>query len=163
MNSILRAAALSIVVAVSGSMVAAQDWDKGKAAYQAGDYATALEEWRALAEKGAAAAQYLVGTMYDFGRGVPEDDAEAVRWYRLAAEQGDAYAQYLVGGMHEDGKGVLKDLTTAHMWYNISSANGDDDAAINRDKLEEQMTREQIAEATRRAKICMSSDYEDCD
>ena len=32
--------------------VAAQDWDKGNDAFEAGDYATALKEWRPLAEQG---------------------------------------------------------------------------------------------------------------
>ena len=32
--------------------VAAQDFAKGYDAYQAGDYATALKEWRPLAEQG---------------------------------------------------------------------------------------------------------------
>ena len=41
------------------------------------------------AEQGHADAQYNLGLMYDYGGGVPEDDAEAVRWYRKAAEQGD--------------------------------------------------------------------------
>ena len=37
--------------------------------------------------------------MYDTGKGVPQDSAEAVRWHRLAAEQGDAKAQNdLMGG-----------------------------------------------------------------
>ena len=40
--------------------------------------------------------------MYDNGRGVPQDDAEAVRWYRLAAEQGDAKAQYNLGEMYSN-------------------------------------------------------------
>ena len=44
MNSFLRIAALSIVVAVSGSMVAWQDFQKGIAATEAGDYATAVKE-----------------------------------------------------------------------------------------------------------------------
>jgi len=44
--------------------------------------------------------------MYQFGRGVFQDDAEAVKWYRLAAEQGDANAQFNLGGMYEDGEGV---------------------------------------------------------
>ena len=34
----------------------AADFDKGLAAYQAGDFATALAEWRPLAEQGDAAA-----------------------------------------------------------------------------------------------------------
>jgi hypothetical protein len=32
-----------------------------------------------------------------------------------------------------------------------------------RDKLEKEMTPEQIADATKRAKVCMSSDYQDCE
>ena len=32
--------------------VTAQDYQKGYDAYQAGDYATALQEWRPLAEQG---------------------------------------------------------------------------------------------------------------
>jgi hypothetical protein len=45
----------------------------------------------------------------------------------------------------------------------VASANGYDDARANRDELETQMTSEQIAEATKRTKVCMSSDYQDCD
>ncbi len=58
------------------------------AAYQRGDYATALREWRPLAEQGNTEAQYGLGVMYDKGRGVPRDHAEALQWYRKAAEQG---------------------------------------------------------------------------
>ena len=32
--------------------------------------------------------------MYQNGRGVPQDGAEAAKWFRLAAEQGDAEAQH---------------------------------------------------------------------
>ena len=49
-----------------------------------------LDELRTLAEQGDAAAQFNLGFRYDYGWGVPEDDAEAVRWYRLAADQGYA-------------------------------------------------------------------------
>jgi TPR repeat protein len=83
MNSIFRAVALSIFVAVSGSMVAAQDYGKGLAAYEAGDYATALKELRPYAEQGIVRAQTNLGVMYSDGSGVLKDDAEAVRWFRL--------------------------------------------------------------------------------
>ena len=75
----------------------AQDFDRGLAAAQSGDFATALKEWRPLAEQGDALAQYNLGAMYEFGDGVVQDYAEAVRWYRLAAEQGHAKAQYNLG------------------------------------------------------------------
>jgi TPR repeat protein len=199
MSSIFHTAVLSVVVAVSGSMVAAQDLNKGLTAYQAGDYATALEEWRPLAEQGNVSAQFNLALMYDNGEGVLKDDTEAARWYRLAADQGYAKAQHNLGVMHDngegvvkdnreaarlfrlsaeqgysaaqynlgvkysEGEGVLKDIITAHMWWNIASANGDDAAPSRRNQIETQMTREQIADATERARDCMASDYQDCD
>lgn len=71
---------------------AAQDLWAGVTAYNAGDYATALGEWMPLAEQGDATAQNNLGVMYEYGLGVPKDDAEAVKWYRMAAEQGNALA-----------------------------------------------------------------------
>ena len=52
-----------------------------------------IDALRARAEAGDAEAQYDLGNMYAFGRGVTRDDAEAVRWLRLATEQGHADAQ----------------------------------------------------------------------
>ena len=69
------------------------DFQKGLAAAQSGDYATALREWQPLAEQGYADAQYNLGWMYDNGQGVPQNDKTAVKWYRLAAEQGHTLAQ----------------------------------------------------------------------
>ena len=85
------------------------------AAYDAGDYATALTEWRPLAEQGNATAQSNLGVMHPTGQGVIEDDKEAVKWYRLAAEQGDASAQTSSSLMHANGQGVIQDNVYAHM------------------------------------------------
>lgn len=38
--------------------------------------------------------------MYDNGRGVQRNYAEAVRWHRRAADQGDAFAQRNRGVMY---------------------------------------------------------------
>ena len=65
--------------------VAAQDYQKGYDAYQAGDYATAMQEFRPLAEQGNTILQTVVGDMYRKGKGVPQNYAEAIKWYRLAA------------------------------------------------------------------------------
>ncbi len=72
--------------------VFAADFQAGGAAYDHGDYATALEEWLPLTEQGDAAAQISLGVMYEYGEGVTQDYAEAMKWYRLAAEQGDSNA-----------------------------------------------------------------------
>ncbi len=52
------------------------------------------EELLRRAHRGDAKAQYFLGTMYDFGAGVPRDYKEAVKWYRKAAEQGVPPCQY---------------------------------------------------------------------
>ncbi len=59
-----------------------QDFDAGLAAYDRGDYAVALKEWKPLAEQGHAGAQHNLGLMYDDGEGVPQDYVQAVVWYR---------------------------------------------------------------------------------
>ena len=51
--------------------VAAQDLQKGLTAAQAGDFATALQEWKPLAEAGDAVAQYNPGFKYENGQGIP--------------------------------------------------------------------------------------------
>jgi len=54
--------------AVLATPVAAQKIDAGRAAYEAGDYATALENFQPLAEQGNAVAQVTLGFMYDNGQ-----------------------------------------------------------------------------------------------
>lgn len=61
--------------------------DKGLDAYNRGDYATALLEFRPLAENGLASAQNNLGAMFQAGLGVPQDYTAALKWYRLAVEQ----------------------------------------------------------------------------
>ena len=52
--------------------VAGQGFQKGLAAAQAGDFATALQELRPLAEQGNADAQFFIGMMYANGDGAPQ-------------------------------------------------------------------------------------------
>ena len=93
----------------SGGAVWAQDLNKGLKAAQSGDFATALKEWKPLAEQGNAVAQYNLALMYGNGWGVTQDYAEAVNWYRKAAEQEDAFAQFNLALMYRKGKGVTQD------------------------------------------------------
>jgi len=111
-------ATLAVVVALLFSAGSAwADFDDGMAAYERGDYATALREFRPLAEQGDADAQYALGVMYDEGTGVPVNAAEAVKWYRKAAEQGDIYAQYNLGVMYHNGFGIPENDVEAAKWY----------------------------------------------
>jgi len=79
-----------------GSVAMAADvsnFDKGRVAYHAKDYAMAVKWYQRAAKQGDASAQYNLGLMYANGRGVKQSDAEAVRLFRLTAKQGDAFAK----------------------------------------------------------------------
>jgi TPR repeat protein len=95
-----------------------------RAAFDRGDYATALPMWHDLAAQGNAEAQYFLGSMYGTGRGVSKDYAEAARWIRQAADQGFAPAQYDLGIMYRDGVGVAKDDAETMRWYRKAADQG---------------------------------------
>src|ERR1039458_7921587 len=59
--------------------------------------AESARQYRVRAEHGDADAQSRLGSVYYYGKGVPQDYAEAVRWYRSSADQGVAKAQYALG------------------------------------------------------------------
>lgn len=100
------------------------DFDAGVDAFRAGDYQTAMGEWRALAEGGNANAQHNVGILYNYGLGVLEDFATAAAWYRKAAEQGHANAQVKLGYLHATGRGVAQDASLAVAWFREAAEDG---------------------------------------
>ena len=160
---IIRSIILALGFVVAGGVAAVgQDFEKGAAAAQSGDFATALKEWQPLAEQGHADAQYNLGMIYQNGYGVIQDYAEAVRWYRLAAEQGFANAQNNLGVTYETGQGVLQNNILSHMWYNIASENGYKKSSEWRDEIAAKMTESDLAKALAMAKECMSSGYKNC-
>ena len=129
---IIRSIILALGFVVAGGVAAVgQDFEKGAAAAQSGDFATALKEWQPLAEQGHADAQYNLGMIYQNGYGVIQDYAEAVKWYRLATEQGHADAQYNLGVMYESGNGVVQDYAEAVKWYRLAAEQGNANAQNN--------------------------------
>lgn len=70
---------------------------EGVDAWQAGDYAKAVGEWRAPAASGDADAQFNLAQAYKLGRGVPADLKVAQDWYLKAAMQDHEQAQANLG------------------------------------------------------------------
>ena len=60
-------------------------------------FAGAIEELRARAEKGDAAAQFNLGVMCPRGQGAPKNLVEGAKWYRKAVVVGSLD---LDGGVH---------------------------------------------------------------
>ncbi|MGO8943332.1 MAG: J domain-containing protein [Syntrophobacteraceae bacterium] len=97
-------------------------------AYNKGDYSTAYKQFNALADRGDAEAQFLLGVMYAGGQGVPKNDAEAAKRYRKAADQGYAKSQYNLGLMYAKGEGVPEDYAEAVKWFRKAADQGDVEA-----------------------------------
>lgn len=73
--------------------------------------------------------------MYERGRGVPLDYAEALRWYRRAAMQGDTNGQANLAWMYEMGFGTLPDFHQAEYWYRRAANGGNARAQYNLGRL----------------------------
>jgi uncharacterized protein len=143
--------------------VEAQNLKKGNEAYDRGDYASAVSEWKPLAKRGVAKAQNNLAFMYRTGRGTPQHYGAAVKWFRKAAQQGLDISQHALSHMYKDGLGVKKDYIRAHLWANLAAAQGLEDAGVSRDSFAQNMSPAQIAKAQKLARECLARKYKGCD
>jgi len=132
MNHLLRhGMLLTIVVATLISRPAVAGVPEGINALGKGDFATALREFRPAAERGDAEAQYRLGVMYEFGRGVAVDKAQAMTLLRKSAAQGNDSAQQELGVIYATGDGVAQDNSQAVAWFRKAANQGDPTAQYN--------------------------------
>lgn len=80
------------------------------------------------AKSGDLDAQYSIGTMYDVGEGIEENEEKAIEWYLKAASQGHAQAQYMMGMMYETSEHLSNDAHQSLEWFQKSAAQGNSDA-----------------------------------
>jgi hypothetical protein len=89
-------------------------------AFDLGDYQTALNIWRPLAEQGDSNLQILVGSLYDYGQGVKQDKAAALQWYLKAADKGSGRGQLAAGAiLAKDAK--QRNLVEAYKWLTVAA------------------------------------------
>lgn len=96
--------------ALSGRVVEA-----GITAYGENDFTRAYDLWLAVARRGNADAQFLVGGLYADGTGVPPSLGRAYQWWRLSAGQGHTRAQELLPtllGMMDENESALAEGAT---------------------------------------------------
>ncbi len=100
-----------------------------------------------LAERGDAAAQYMLAMAFNYGITPHKDDSIALKWLRRAAEQGNADAQIQMGLEYNRGLSVPKDNVIAGMWFILAERRCDKLAGRFRQALEKKLTQDQIAQA----------------
>jgi TPR repeat protein len=79
MKAIFRSGFLALAIMALAVPANSGPLEDGLAAYDRGDYATALEIWIPLAEQGDADSQLGLGVLYGNGQGFSKNDDEAVK------------------------------------------------------------------------------------
>jgi hypothetical protein len=83
---ILTVGLLSLMLSASLAVTAySGEWEEAAAAYSRGDYTTAYRLFKPMAQQGIPEAQFILGLMYDNGRGVPRNYILAYMWFDLAS------------------------------------------------------------------------------
>lgn len=77
-----------VAVPMASPLLTYADFQKGKSAYDNKDYSTALREFRKAAEQGDPRAQFGLGVIYHYGKGVIQDYIRAHMWFNISASNG---------------------------------------------------------------------------
>ncbi|WP_264769424.1 Dot/Icm type IV secretion system effector CoxTRP1 [Coxiella burnetii] len=73
---------------------------------------------------------YLIGFLYQGGRGIKRNDEEAVRWYCKAAEAGLPAAMQSLGVAYSEGLGVVRNDKEAFDWFRRAAEEGNSAAMM---------------------------------
>lgn len=123
LNNRRTLSALTLILIAGAIPLAAAHADvrAGVEAWEAGDYARAVREWRPLAQAGDADAQFNLAQAYKLGRGVTQSFPDAIAWFQRAADQGHIQAEDNLGLiLYETGR-----KSDALSWLERSAARGE--------------------------------------
>lgn len=128
------AVALLAVLFLNLAANAAESRDQAAiAAYNRGDFQTALKLFREEAEAGSLPAHHIVGSMYMEGKGTQQNYAAAMKWFERGEQLGDPNSMSNAAVLYLDGKGVPQDLVKARALLRRAAAITED--ASLRDKV----------------------------
>ncbi len=115
---------LTVATALVAASPAPADFMTGLAAFDAGDYQTARQQWQTSADRGEVAAQLALANLFATGAGVPHDERQAAYWYQQAADLGSADGQLNLGDRYARGLGVPRNLEQAYVWLSLAAEQG---------------------------------------
>jgi TPR repeat protein len=83
-------------------------------------------------------------------------DSEIAEAHEAVRAGGDCENLYKLGLIYSTGQGGAVDLVQAHMWFNLAAVRGSEAAKEWRRELAEQMSKDDIAQAQKRAREWLS-------
>ncbi len=97
------------------------DFNGAVMAFDHGKFDPARNEFLNLAHRGHAGAEFMLGVMYFYGKGVRRDDTIAAIWFHKAAIKGNPSGQLAFGSLHIRGLGVRQNLVKAYGWLSVAA------------------------------------------
>ncbi|MGQ5523125.1 tetratricopeptide repeat protein [Chitinimonas sp. PSY-7] len=113
-----------------GPISFAADIDDAYAAYTAGQYEKAFTQYKTLAERGDALAQFNYAMMLKQGEG-HENSTDWQSWLEKAAKAGLVSAAYAMGLAYEYGNGMEKSQSLASHWFQVAAEKGHTQAQVS--------------------------------
>ena len=83
-------------------------------------------------------------------------DYEIAEAHEMVRTQGDSDNLYKLGLIYSTGQGGAVDYVQAHMWFNLAASRGSDAAKECRRELADMMSRDDVAQAQKRAREWLS-------
>lgn len=123
MKSIVRAAAIPACVVALGAAVII--WNLQRTEVTKRKLADEAHLAQLRANQGDANAEYELGRMYFWGRGVAQDYAAADYWYQKAADHGFTKGEDGIGALYYYGHGLSQSYSQAVVWYRKAADQGD--------------------------------------
>ncbi|MCA8834491.1 MAG: sel1 repeat family protein [Proteobacteria bacterium] len=94
------------------------EFEKGKEAYDKGDYIIAFRILEPLAQQEDLEAMLILGFMFETGQqGIPQDYSEAFKWYQRSARGNDVRGLFNYGRMYYEGFHTPKDYREAEKLF----------------------------------------------
>ena len=125
-------ACLAFVLSAAPGSSPAADYEAGLQAYKEGRFQAAYENWQPLAEAGDPEAEFALGQLFYWGRGVEQDKEAAASWFRRAGAQGHGRALYTLGFMALSGEAQGgTDYEAAAEWWRKAAATGNPLAMVS--------------------------------
>ncbi|MDF7675600.1 tetratricopeptide repeat protein [Neisseriaceae bacterium ESL0693] len=122
-----------VVVLLAGwmSCVFADTYADATAARKKGQLQQAMQLYqRAIEESDDHRAYNSIGTMYEFGEGVPQSYTKAFEYYKKAGDRGNVMAYGNTGALYDRGLGVKRNVPFAMELY-FKGMNKGDSKSIN--------------------------------
>ena len=106
------------------SAAANSAFETGIKAYRTGDLDAAVAAWTTSADGGHPMSAFLLGRLYEQGRGVEQSDYQSFKYYQMAADEGQAQAGVKVGKIYLTGNKDLdidRDYKMAIKYFEIGA------------------------------------------